>query len=55
VHIFGESATELIHIGQAVISLNGTLDYLVEAVFNYPTLAETYKIAALDCWNKMRA
>ena len=55
VHIFGESATELIHIGQAVISLGGTLDYLLEAVFNYPTLAETYKIAALDCWNKMRA
>lgn len=55
VHIFGEGATELIHIGQAVISLGGTLDYLVEAVFNYPTLAETYKIAALDCWNKMRA
>jgi NAD(P) transhydrogenase len=55
VHIFGEGATELVHIGQAVISLGGTLDYLVEAVFNYPTLAETYKIAALDCWNKMRA
>lgn len=55
VHIFGESATELIHIGQAVISLGGTLDYLLEAVFNYPTLAETYKIAALDCWNRMTA
>lgn len=55
VHIFGESATELIHIGQAVIGLNGTLDYLVEAVFNYPTLAETYKIAALDCWNRITA
>lgn len=53
VHIFGESATELIHIGQAVINLNGTLEYLVETVFNYPTLAETYKIAALDCWNKL--
>lgn len=55
VHIFGESATELIHIGQAVINLGGTLDYLVETVFNYPTLAETYKIAALDCWNKLSA
>lgn len=53
VHIFGESATELIHIGQAVISLGGKLDYLVETVFNYPTLAETYKIAALDAWNKL--
>lgn len=55
VHIFGESATELIHIGQAVIGLGGTLDYLVETVFNYPTLAETYKIAALNAWNKMSA
>lgn len=53
VHIFGEGATELIHIGQAVIALGGTLDYLVETVFNYPTLAETYKIAALDAWNKL--
>lgn len=55
VHIFGEGATELIHIGQAIIALGGTLDYLVESVFNYPTLAETYKIAALDAWNKLTA
>ena len=55
VHIFGESATELIHIGQAVMALGGTLDYLVETVFNYPTLAETYKIAALDAWNRLSA
>jgi len=53
VHIIGENATELIHIGQAVLALGGTLDYFVETVFNYPTLAETYKIAALDAWNRM--
>ncbi|MEM7465825.1 MAG: Si-specific NAD(P)(+) transhydrogenase [Pseudomonadota bacterium] len=53
VHIVGEGATELVHIGQAVLSLNGTLDYFIDAVFNYPTLAETYKIAALDAFNKM--
>jgi NAD(P) transhydrogenase len=45
----------LIHIGQAVIALNGGLDYLVDAVFNYPTLAECYKVAALDGYNKLRA
>jgi NAD(P) transhydrogenase len=54
VHIVGESATELIHIGQAVIQLNGTVDYFVDNVFNYPTLAEAYKIAALDCWNRLQ-
>ncbi|MGR8920197.1 MAG: Si-specific NAD(P)(+) transhydrogenase [Gammaproteobacteria bacterium] len=54
VHIVGEGATELIHIGQAVIAHDGKLDFLVDAVFNYPTLAETYKIAALDAWNKIR-
>lgn len=52
-HIVGEGATELIHIGQAVINLHGTLEYFVENTFNYPTLAEAYKIAALDAWNKM--
>ena len=52
VHIVGEGATELIHIGQAVLALGGTLDYFIDAVFNYPTLAETYKIAALDAFNK---
>jgi NAD(P) transhydrogenase len=52
-HIVGEGATELIHIGQAVINLEGTLDYFVENTFNYPTLAEAYKIAALDAWNRM--
>jgi NAD(P) transhydrogenase len=48
VHIIGERATELIHIGQAVMSLGGNLDYFVETVFNYPTLGEAYKVAALD-------
>ena len=52
-HIVGEGATELIHIGQAVINLKGTLDYFVQNAFNYPTLAEAYKIAALDAWNRM--
>jgi len=53
VAIVGEGATELIHIGQAVLNLGGTLDYFVENTFNYPTLAEAYKIAALDAWNRM--
>jgi NAD(P) transhydrogenase len=54
VHIFGTNATEMVHIGQAVMGCGGTVDYLVDAVFNYPTLAESYKIAALDATNKMR-
>jgi len=53
VHIVGRGATELIHIAQAVMRLNGTLDYFVENVFNYPTLAEAYKVAALDAWNRL--
>ncbi len=55
VHVFGTNATELVHIGQTVMGLDGTVDYLVDAVFNYPTLAESYKVAALDAANKMRA
>jgi NAD(P) transhydrogenase len=55
VHIVGEGATELIHIGQAVLNLKGTLDYFIENTFNYPTLAEAYKIAALDAWNRLGA
>jgi NAD(P) transhydrogenase len=54
VHVFGTGATELVHIGQAVMGCGGTVDYLVNAVFNYPTLAESYKVAALDATNKMR-
>jgi len=53
VHILGEGATELVHIGQAVLNLGGTLDYFIENTFNYPTLAEAYKIAALDAWNRL--
>lgn len=53
VHIVGEGATELIHIGQAVLNLKGKIDYFIENSFNYPTLAEAYKIAALDAWNRM--
>jgi len=55
VHVFGAEATEVVHIGQAVMGLGGTIDYLVEVVFNYPTLAEAYKVAALDAANKLRA
>ncbi len=53
VHIVGEGATELVHIGQAVMNLKGTLDFFLENTFNYPTLAEAYKIAALDAFNRM--
>lgn len=53
VHIIGETATELIHIGQAVISFGGTIEYFRDTVFNYPTLAEAYKVAALDGLNRM--
>lgn len=53
VHIIGEGATELIHVGQAVLSHGGTLEYFVDSAFNYPTLAEAYKVAALNAWNKM--
>jgi len=53
VHVVGEGATELIHIGQAVITLGGTLEYFVDSAFNYPTLAEAYKVAALNAFNKL--
>lgn len=53
IHIVGEGATELVHIGQAVLNLKGTVEYFVENTFNYPTLAEAYKIAGLDAWNRM--
>jgi NAD(P) transhydrogenase len=52
-HIIGEGATELIHIGQAVLNLKGTIEFFIENTFNYPTLAEAYKIAGLDAWNRM--
>lgn len=53
VHAIGEAATEIIHIGQAVMTLDGTVDYFRDAVFNYPTMAECYKVAALDGLNKL--
>jgi len=53
VQIVGEGATELIHIAQAVLNLKGTIDYFIENTFNYPTLAEAYKIAGLDAFNRM--
>jgi NAD(P) transhydrogenase len=53
VHAIGTGATELIHIGQCVYAMGGGLDYFLETVFNYPTLAECYKVAALDAHNKL--
>jgi NAD(P) transhydrogenase len=53
VHIIGEGAAELVHIGQAVMILNGTVDYFINAVFNYPTLAECYKAAAFNGVNRL--
>jgi NAD(P) transhydrogenase len=55
VHVLGTNATEVVHIGQAVMALGGTVEYLVNSVFNYPTLAESYKVAALDARNKLMA
>jgi NAD(P) transhydrogenase len=53
VHILGTGATELLHIGQAVLALSGGLDYFLDTIFNYPTLAECYKVAALDAANRL--
>jgi NAD(P) transhydrogenase len=53
VHIIGEGASELIHVGQAVLTLGGTVDYFVNTVFNYPTLTECYKAAAFNGLNKL--
>jgi len=53
VHIIGEGATELIHVGQAVMAYHGKIDYFIDTVFNYPTLAECYKVAALDGINRL--
>ena len=54
VHIVGEGAAELVHVGQAVMAHEGTLDYFLDTVFNYPTLGEAYKVAALDVANRRR-
>src|SRR6478672_6867006 len=53
VHVIGESATEIVHIGQTVMALGGTIEYFRDTVFNYPTMAECYKVAALDGLNKL--
>jgi NAD(P) transhydrogenase len=53
VHIIGESASELVHIGQAVLAFGGKIDYFISNVFNYPTLAEGYKNAAFDGINRL--
>ena len=55
IHAIGTGATELIHIGQAVLALGGGLEYFLRTVFNYPTLAECYKVAALNAANKLSA
>ena len=55
VHIIGEGASEILHIGQAVLTLRGTVEYFIETVFNYPTLAECYKTAAFNGLNKLGA
>jgi NAD(P) transhydrogenase len=54
VHIIGDNAADLIHIGQAVMQLNGDLNYFVRSVFNYPTLAEAYKTAAFNAYNQLK-
>jgi NAD(P) transhydrogenase len=53
VHAIGQGATELIHIGQAVMAFEGKIDYFIENTFNYPTLAECYRVAALNGYNKV--
>jgi NAD(P) transhydrogenase len=53
VHIIGEKASELIHIGQSVLTYGGTIDYFVDNVFNYPSLSEAYKVAALNGCNRL--
>ena len=53
VHVIGENAAEIVHIGQAVLTFGGTMDYFRDTVFNYPTFAEAYKVAGLDGLNKL--
>ncbi|MCP4569266.1 MAG: hypothetical protein GY841_16955 [FCB group bacterium] len=54
VHIIGERAADMIHIGQVVISYGGTMDYFVDTVFNFPTMSEAYKVAALNGLNSIQ-
>jgi len=53
VYFIGEHAAEIVHIGQAVLTFGGTMDYFRDTVFNYPTFAEAYKVAGLDGLNKL--
>ncbi len=55
VHVIGTNATEIVHIGQAVMAYKGTVEYFINTVFNYPTLAECYKIAAFNARNKLKS
>ena len=53
IHVFGEGAAELVHIGQIVMALKGAMDVLLDNTFNHPTLSECCRIAALDAANKL--
>ena len=53
VHIIGESASELVHVGQMAMTCNASIDVLAATVFNYPTLAQCYKTAAIDCLTQL--
>src|SRR5262245_21751780 len=53
VHCIGETATEIVHIGQSVMAFDGTVEYFRDTVFNYPTMAECYKVAAYNGLNKL--
>jgi NAD(P) transhydrogenase len=55
VHVIGTAGTELVHIGQAAMALDAPVDFLVGSVFNYPTFAESYRVAALDAANRIDA
>ena len=54
VHVIGRSATEVIHIGQVAMSNNAHIDFFIEQIFNYPTYAEGYRVAALNGFNKIK-
>jgi pyruvate/2-oxoglutarate dehydrogenase complex dihydrolipoamide dehydrogenase (E3) component len=53
IHAIGQRATEIIHVGSAVLAFGSTIEYFRDAVFNYPTLAEAHKVAALNGLNKL--
>jgi NAD(P) transhydrogenase len=55
IHVLGTGATDLVHIGQAVMAAGGSVETLATTVFNYPTFAEAYKVAALDALNRLAA